>query len=190
MTKNHQKSAIKRCWNIHTNKVKDYLDEREPNKVLDEKPSEISTKETLLPRRTRRTLAQLRSGYSPYLNSYEKRIGTADYDWCLNCNIEPHTTRHLFNCKKKKTTLTTIPLGSPNRSCELPRNNRLQRGHSLTEGSNNNNGKTDHVPNEDFVQLCFTALKITRFENWWKVRNRKEFIFKLWISELLNNAIY
>ena len=36
---------------IHTNDVKDYLDEREPNKVLDEKPPEISTKETLLPRR-------------------------------------------------------------------------------------------------------------------------------------------
>ena len=128
---------------VHTNEVKDYLDEREPNKVLDEKPPGISTKETLLPRRTRRTLAQLRSGYSPYLDSYAKRIGTVDYDCCPNCNIEPHTTRQLFNFKKKKNSDTTIPLRSPNRSCELPRNNRLQRGHSLTESNNNNMRKID-----------------------------------------------
>ena len=80
----------------HTNEVKDYLDEREPNKVLHEKPPEISTKKTLL---SKRTLAELRSGYSPYLNSNAKRISTVDYDCCPNCNIEPHTTRHLFNCK-------------------------------------------------------------------------------------------
>ena len=95
---------------VHKNEVKDYLDECEPNKVLDDKPPEISTKETLLLRRTRRTLAQLRSGYSPYLNSYAKRIGTVDCDCCPNCKIEPHTTRHLFNCKKNKTTLTPLSL--------------------------------------------------------------------------------
>ena len=77
---------------IHTSEVKDYLDEREPNKVLDEKPTEICTKEILLPRRTRRTVAQLRISYSLYLNSYSKRIGTVDYDCYPNCNIEPHTT--------------------------------------------------------------------------------------------------
>ena len=57
--------------------------------------------------------------------------------------IEPHTTRHLFNCKKKKNSDTTIPLRIPNQSCELPRNNRLQRGNSLTEGNNNNMRKID-----------------------------------------------
>ena len=94
---------------IHTNEVKDYLDEREPNKVIDEKPPEISTKETLLPRHTRRSFAQLRNGYSPYLNSYLKRIGTVDYDCCPKCNIEPRTTRHLFNCDKNSET-TVRPL--------------------------------------------------------------------------------
>ena len=80
----------------HTNEVKDYLDEREPNKVIHKKPPEISTKKTLL---SKRTLAELRSGYSPYLNSNAKRISTVDYDCCPNCIIEAHTTRHLFNCK-------------------------------------------------------------------------------------------
>ena len=40
--------------------------------------------------------------------------------------------------KKEDNSDTTIPPGSPNRWCELPRNNRLQRGHSMTEGNNNN----------------------------------------------------
>ena len=72
----------------------------EPNKVLRTRPPEIN-----------KTLSQLRSGYSVYLNSFKARVdktGTVA-DKCPNCDSS-HTTEHLFNCHNNPTSLTVRDL--------------------------------------------------------------------------------
>ena len=80
---------------IHTNEVKDYIDTREDNKVLNSPAPEISADEEKLRRKSRRILAQLRSGYSPHLRAYLKRTGIEDSDLCPDCKKEKHTTIYL-----------------------------------------------------------------------------------------------
>ena len=94
----------------HTNEVKDYIETKEDNKVLNAPAPEISPLEKNLPRATRRTLAQLRSGYSPFLKTYLNRIGKEEDDLCPDCKEEPHTTRHIFECSARPTTLTMLSL--------------------------------------------------------------------------------
>ena len=91
---------------VHTNEVKDALDNRDNNKVLDEPAPKLSKDELRLPRGTRRTLAQLRSGYSPFLQSYLHRLDESTPETCPQCNSETHTTGHLFRCSANPTTIT------------------------------------------------------------------------------------
>ena len=67
-----RKSAAKQVKlhmkSIHTSCIKQTLEKLSPNKVTKNKPPEISSEEKVLPRPTRSTLAQLRSGYSSSLN--------------------------------------------------------------------------------------------------------------------------
>ena len=63
-----------------------------------------------LPRTTRSTLSQLRSGYSISLNSYKARLDPEVSDLCPDCNTDPHTADHLFNCTAKPTDLTVRAL--------------------------------------------------------------------------------
>ena len=79
------------------------------NKVLNSRPPEIHKSECKLPRSTRSTLAQLRSGYSVYLNSYKARIDPNASDKCPNCD-NCHTTDHLFNCQNNPTNLSVRSL--------------------------------------------------------------------------------
>ena len=95
---------------IHTNEVKDYMDTREDNKVFNSPAPEISADEEKLPRKTRRVLAQLRSGYSPHLRAYLKRTGVEDSDLCPDCKKEKHTTNHLFDCEANPTKLCVLSL--------------------------------------------------------------------------------
>ena len=69
----------------------------------------INRTEKLLPRKTRTTLAQLRSSYSTYLNKYLHRINPATYPSpsCPQCDVEEHSTNHLFDCTAAPTDLTT-----------------------------------------------------------------------------------
>ena len=97
------KSKLKQ---IHTKSVKEALNAMEPNKVLMSTPPQIHASEKRLPRATRATLSQLRSGYSNFLNSYKARINPNIQDVCPNCNANSHTTRHLFNCPNNGTNLT------------------------------------------------------------------------------------
>ena len=96
---------------IHTKSVKDMLNSMADNKVLTAPPPPISDSEKDLPRAARTTLAQLRSGYSSFLNSYKARIDNTNStpDNCPLCPA-PHTTEHLFNCPGKPTDLTTRDL--------------------------------------------------------------------------------
>ena len=93
---------------IHTRSVQTVINSLD-NKVLNTKPPDISKTEKSLPRTTRSTLAQLRSGYSIYLNSYKARIDRSVVDKCPDCD-NSHTTTHIFNCPNKPTDLTVRDL--------------------------------------------------------------------------------
>ena len=71
------------------------------NKVLDQRPPEISQKEEFLSRNSWVVLTQLRSGYSRVLNSYLHRIDEEIEDKCPDYKASPHKTNHLFNCQMK-----------------------------------------------------------------------------------------
>ena len=96
---------------IHTNSVREMIATMSDSKVLKAPPPLISDSQKFLPRATRTTLAQLRSGYSCYLNSYKARIDNSNTtsDNCPLCPA-PHTTEHLFNCPVNPTDLTTRDL--------------------------------------------------------------------------------
>jgi hypothetical protein len=106
----------KRLKDVHTSCVKEQLSNMAKNKVLNATPPKISDSEKVLPRATRSTLAQLRSGYSNYLNSYKARLSQNQAvpvtDLCPLCNAESHTTKHLFSCPSNPTTLTVRDLWS------------------------------------------------------------------------------
>ena len=105
---------------IHTNCVNSAITAYPANKVLQTRPPEVHGEEKVLPRTTRTTLAQLRSGYSPYLKSYLHRINRSDTDQCPRCQREPHTTQHLFECSSMPTTLNVKDLWSrPKKAAEF-----------------------------------------------------------------------
>ena len=94
---------------IHTNSVREMIDSMAHSKVLNAPPPKISDSEKDLPRAARTTLAQLRSGYSTFLNSYKARIDNNATDQCPSCPAA-HTTDHLFNCPANPTNLTARDL--------------------------------------------------------------------------------
>ena len=71
--------------------------------ALDE--PKINKEEEKLPRKTRCTLAQLRSGYSITLNSYKNRLDPLVPEECPECRMGPHNVAHLFACPNKPTSL-------------------------------------------------------------------------------------
>ena len=104
---------------IHTNSVRSNIAKLEHNKVLGAPPPNISDSEKVLPRITRTTLSQLRSGYSTYLKSYMSRISkdVPIPDICPLCTLPGHTTEHLFSCPANPTTLTPQDLWSKPLEC-------------------------------------------------------------------------
>ena len=82
------------------------MDGLEPNRVLNARPPKISKDENTLDRRTRVTLAQLRSGHCAKLKSYQFKIGKALDDKCPDCCIDSQDVAHLFNCPARPTGLT------------------------------------------------------------------------------------
>ena len=98
-TEGWYKSGIK---SIHTTAVSNSINGYEPNKVLQRIPPAISPDERRLPRSTRTTLAQLRSGYSPLLTSYMSRLDPSVKNKCPLCESQPHDTAQLFSCHKSR----------------------------------------------------------------------------------------
>ena len=90
---------------LHTDAVERVLGRRPPNRVLGARPPPINSEELSLPRRWRTTLCQLRCGQCPSLNSFQALIGRSTDDTCPDCETEPHTTNHLFNCHENPTPL-------------------------------------------------------------------------------------
>ena len=97
---------------IHSKIVTDYLDNRDINKIINVRAPEIHKSELTLCRKTRRTLAQLRTGKSPILNTYKDKIDPVNYPspLCPLCINSEHNTQHLFSCNKIPTTLNPIDL--------------------------------------------------------------------------------
>ena len=100
---------------IHTSIVSRHLATRGNNNILRTPPPHTSSSEEILPRLTRRTLAQLRTNKSPFLKSYLHKVDAKTHPspLCPLCNIHTHDTHHLFNCTHIRTTLS--PPGSVDR---------------------------------------------------------------------------
>ena len=80
--------------------------------ILRTPPPHTSSPEEILPRLTRRTLAQLRTNKSPFLKSYLHKVDAKTHPspLCTLCNIHTHDTPHLFNYTHIRTTLSPLDL--------------------------------------------------------------------------------
>ena len=89
-----------------------YLATRGNNKILCTPPPHIRSSEYILPRLTRRTLAQLKTNKSPFLKSYLHKIDDKSHPspLCPLCNIHTHGTHHIFNCTHIRNTLSSLYL--------------------------------------------------------------------------------
>ena len=95
---------------IHTRAVRAAIGSRRPNGVLSDSAPDVDVAEMDLPRGTRTSLAQLRSGYCSALNSFKNRIGTSPTALCPCCRQAEHTTQHLFSCPAHPTSLSPLDL--------------------------------------------------------------------------------
>ena len=104
-------AEVKKVVNqIHTEAVLKSIDDLGVNPVLGVRPPPIDRSERSLPRRQRCVLSQLRSGFSSHLRSYSHRIEAADDAVCPECLVRRHTTRHLFECEARPTSLAVEDL--------------------------------------------------------------------------------
>ena len=107
---------------IHTAAVVNSIEARGDNRVLDTPPPPIDPEEEQLPRKTRRTLSQLRSGFCPCLEDYRHRVGLSESGICPCCRREEHTVQHVFECPDHPTELRPLDLWlHPNRAAEFLR---------------------------------------------------------------------
>ena len=97
---------------IHTCIVSRHLATRGNNKILRTSPPPIISSEEILPRLTRRTLAQLRKNKSPFLKSYLHKVDAKSHPSLLFplCSAHTHDTHNLFNCTHIRTTLSSLDL--------------------------------------------------------------------------------
>ena len=68
------------------------------------------TRKTLLQRRQRTTLSQLRSGHCKLLNSYKKWLKQSDSTRCPDCGMDPQDVPHLFDCVAHPNDLSPVNL--------------------------------------------------------------------------------
>ena len=80
------------------------------NRVLNNRPPSINDEETLLPRRQRTTLSQLRSVDCKLLNSYKKRLKQSDSSSCPDCGMDTQDVPHLFDCMAHPNDLSPVNL--------------------------------------------------------------------------------
>ena len=81
---------------LHTSFVNTAIDNMKDNRVLNNQPPPISHQESLLSRRQRKTISQLRSRHCKLLNSYKKRLKQSDSASCLDCRMDPQDVPRLF----------------------------------------------------------------------------------------------
>ena len=95
---------------IHTSIVSRHLSTRGNEKILRTPPPHIIS--SILPRLTRRTLAQLRTNKSLFLKVCLHKVDAKTHPSPLGplCNTHTHDTHHLFNCTHIRTTLSPLYL--------------------------------------------------------------------------------
>jgi len=96
----------------HKSIVESYLQSNPLNTLLNMPYPTIDQSEESLSRKTRRTLAQLRTNKSPILLEYLNKINPTAYPnpACPLCHNHTHNTNHLFSCPSIPTTLTPMDL--------------------------------------------------------------------------------
>ena len=82
----------------------------EANQVVGKPAPNVDQEERELARVTRRTLAQMRSGYCSSLEEYRCRIGSSPTSICPCCRLEEHTVQHVFRCPDHPTPLEPLDL--------------------------------------------------------------------------------
>ena len=95
---------------LHTSFVNTAIGNMKDNRVLNSRPPSINDEETLLQRRQRTTLSQLRSGHCKLLNSYKKRLKQSDSSRCPDCGMDPQDVPHLFDCVAHPNDLSPVNL--------------------------------------------------------------------------------
>ena len=95
---------------IHTKVVEETIRNYSNNRVLNAPAPKINPIESGLPRPTKATLAQLRSGHSSRLNDFQHRIGKINYDFCPECLVGHASLNHLFDCPAHPTQLRPVDL--------------------------------------------------------------------------------
>ena len=95
---------------LHTSFFNTAIGNMKDNKVLNSRPPSINDEETLLQRRQRTTLSQLRSGHCKLLNSYKKRLKQSDSSRCPDCGMDPQDVPHLFDCVVHPNDLSPVNL--------------------------------------------------------------------------------
>ena len=94
---------------IHTSIVSIHLVTRGNNEILRTPPPHINSSEEILPRLTRRTLAQLRTNVSPFLKSYLHKVAPNHIHLHYYPSVT-HDTHYLFNFTHICTTLSPLDL--------------------------------------------------------------------------------
>ena len=95
---------------INTVDVRSAINNYITNPLTANSPTPIDESEQELPRRTKATLAQLRSGWCHITNHYNSRINPEIQDISPNCASSPHDVHSLFNCPRKPTTFKITSL--------------------------------------------------------------------------------
>ena len=95
---------------IHRRAVDESIRARGNNRVLGTPAPRINEEEQTVPRKTRRTLSQLRSGFCPSLEDYRLRIGLSTSNLCPCCRQEEHSVQHVFECSAYPTDLQPLDL--------------------------------------------------------------------------------
>ena len=84
---------------LHTTFVNIAIENMKDNRLLNNRPPPINNEETILSRRQRTTLSQLRSGHCKLPNSYKKRFKQSDSSSCPDCGMDPQDVPHLYSSR-------------------------------------------------------------------------------------------
>ena len=106
----------------HTLAVKNYHKSLPPHKLTNQPFLQAHPSEKTLPREKRSLLRQLRTDKSPFLLAHKNSQypTLCPSPLCPLCKLQPHNTKHLFNCPSIPTTLTIKDLWtSPCKVSEL-----------------------------------------------------------------------
>ena len=95
---------------LHTSFVSTAIGNMKNNRILYNRPPSINDEETLLPRRQRTTLLQLRAGHCKLLISHKKRLKQSDSSSCPDCGMDPQDVPHLFDYMAHANDLSHVNL--------------------------------------------------------------------------------